>query len=167
MTEADCESLTWVHPFDLTSDHILADARWVPFITDNLRQDLNQMLQALETDIAYTAEGFGCCWTTNDALQSLNHKFRDKDKPTNVLSFPDETEGQLGDLAFGYEIIAQEAASLDIPLDHHIRHLLIHGLLHLYGFDHVDDEEAQEMEALEIKALAHLQIPNPYQGELV
>ena len=84
-----------------------------------------------------------------------------------MLSFPDETDGQLGDLAFGYEIIAQEAASLDIPLDHHIRHLLIHGLLHLYGFDHVDDEEAQEMEALEIKALAHLQIPNPYQGELV
>ena len=167
MMEPDGESLTWIHPFDLTSDHILADARWAPFITDRLCQDLNEMLQALSVDIAYEAEAFSCCWTSNDDLQRLNHQFRDKDKPTNVLSFPDETDGQLGDLAFGYEIMAQEATSLDIPLEHHIRHLLIHGLLHLYGFDHLNDEEAREMEALEIKALAHLDIPNPYQGELV
>ena len=111
----------------------------------------------------------------NAEVHGLNREWRGKDKPTNVLSFPmlarDELlalppEGPpelLGDLALALETCAREAAEKGISLDHHVAHLIIHGLLHLAGYDHeLSTEDARTMEKLEIKALAQLAIADPY-----
>ncbi len=97
-------------------------------------------------------------------IQTLNRDFRDKDKPTNVLSFPDDGPAPLlGDIVLALETISREAAEKSVPFVHHVTHLIIHGFLHLQGYDHETDETASEMEALEISALAALNIDNPYE----
>lgn len=96
-------------------------------------------------------------------VQTLNHKYRDKDKPTNVLSFPIPAPAPLlGDIILAYETVEKEASDKAVSFENHMTHLLIHGFLHLQGYDHQTDEEASTMEALEIKALATLGIDNPY-----
>ncbi|RUW62820.1 rRNA maturation RNase YbeY [Mesorhizobium sp. M7A.F.Ca.US.008.03.1.1] len=107
---------------------------------------------------------------TDDAhIQVLNAGWRDKDKPTNVLSFPAFPFAQggplppmLGDIVLAAETVAHEAALEDKPVENHITHLVIHGLLHLLGYDHETDTEAEAMEAVERAALARLAIPDPY-----
>ena len=99
--------------------------------------------------------------------QALNLEYREKDKPTNVLSFPFEVpEGiplnLLGDLVICADIVAQEATTQNKPLFHHWAHMVVHGCLHLIGFDHINDDEAEEMENLERKVLASINIPDPY-----
>lgn len=108
-------------------------------------------------------------FTDDDSIQSLNAEWRQKDKPTNVLSFPafpmapgDPLPPMLGDIVLAYETVVREAELEQKPLENHITHLIIHGLLHLLGYDHETDEEAEEMEALERQALARLAIPDPY-----
>lgn len=96
------------------------------------------------------------------AIQSLNHDFRGKNKPTNVLSFPSDAPDELGDVILAYETIAKEAQEQEKPLKHHITHLIVHGTLHLLGFDHENDQEARVMELLEIQILSKLAIENPY-----
>jgi probable rRNA maturation factor len=92
-----------------------------------------------------------------------------KDKPTNVLSFPAfevepgaDLPPMLGDIVLAAETVAREAGLEEKPLEHHISHLVIHGLLHLMGHDHEDEDEAEAMEALERATLARLAIPDPY-----
>lgn len=99
--------------------------------------------------------------------QQLNNQYRGKDKPTNVLSFPFEmpegiTLDLLGDLVICAEVVAREAQEQNKPLMHHWSHMVIHGVLHLLGFDHINNEEAEEMEQLEREILASLDIPDPY-----
>ena len=114
-------------------------------------------------------------FTTDEEVHALNKEWRGKDKPTNVLSFPmlerDDLlalacEGppeMLGDLALAHETCAREAAEKGIALEDHAAHLIVHGLLHLAGHDHVDsDAQAEAMETLEIAALAKLGIADPY-----
>ncbi len=114
-------------------------------------------------------------FTSDAEIHALNRDWRGRDKPTNVLSFPmleraelaaiprDGPPVMLGDIALASETCAREAAHKGIPLDHHAAHLIVHGLLHLAGHDHVDsDEQAEAMEALEIAILAKLAIPDPY-----
>ncbi len=135
----------------------------------------------------------------NDEVQALNREWRDKDKPTNVLSFPmldelelhsfrhpraggdlrpsstafaardsrlrgndEEMELLIGDIILAHGVCEAEAAEKGIPLAHHATHLVIHGMLHLLGHDHIDDEDAEAMEALEVKALASMGLHNPY-----
>jgi probable rRNA maturation factor len=138
--------------------------------------------------------------TDNAEVQALNREWRDKDKPTNVLSFPmleedaleqlrhpelvsgsyflsdaekiktlkqvqgdgQEMEMLLGDIILAYETCAAEAKEKNIPVAHHATHLVIHGMLHLLGHDHIEDDEAELMEALEVKALASIGLNNPY-----
>lgn len=100
--------------------------------------------------------------------QDLNKTYRKKDKPTNVLSFPLELpeyvkEDLIGDLAICAEIVEQEAAQYQKSSKDHWAHLTIHGTLHLLGYDHINDEDAKIMEALEIELLKKLNIANPYQ----
>lgn len=102
-------------------------------------------------------------------VQELNRDWRGKDKPTNVLSFPAEGDFPmpgaprlLGDIILAQETVAREALEQGKRFDHHLSHLVIHGLLHLLGYDHIEEDEAQEMEALEIKLLASMDIPDPY-----
>ncbi|GAB3022782.1 rRNA maturation RNase YbeY [Bowmanella dokdonensis] len=100
--------------------------------------------------------------------RQLNSQYRGKDKPTNVLSFPFEAPpgielDLLGDLVICAEVVAHEAAEQHKPLAHHWAHMCIHGTLHLLGFDHIEQAEAEEMEALEIQILAKLAIDDPYE----
>ena len=108
---------------------------------------------------------------TDDAsVQDLNARFRGKQEATNVLSFPatPNPENHLGDLALAYGVCACEAAEQGKPLANHLQHLTIHGVLHLLGYDHIGDDEAEAMEGLERVVLARLGVPDPYlddQGE--
>lgn len=95
-------------------------------------------------------------------MTALNSQYRRKDGPTNVLSFPADAP-LLGDIALSHETIAREAAEKSVSFNHHLSHLLIHGFLHLQGYDHLTDSDAAEMEAIEITALAALGIDNPYE----
>jgi probable rRNA maturation factor len=102
---------------------------------------------------------------TDDAtVNALNLRFRAKDAATNVLSFPSgpNPERRLGDIALAYGVCAAEAREQGKPLEHHLQHLVAHGVLHLLGYDHADDAEAEAMEALERRILAGLGIGDPY-----
>lgn len=106
---------------------------------------------------------------TDDAeMHVLNRQWRGKDKPTDVLSFPSdgpEIPGQpqyLGDIALGYETSLRDAEAMRRPFEAHASHLLIHGFLHLLGYDHIEPEDAKVMEPLEADILAGLGWPDPY-----
>ena len=114
--------------------------------------------------------------TDDDEVRQLNARFRDKDHPTNVLSFPmiqpdllhtvtqnsDDGEVLLGDIVLAYGVCAAEAAEKDISVADHATHLMVHGTLHLLGYDHQGDDEAEQMEAVERDVLARLGIADPY-----
>ena len=115
-----------------------------------------------------TVEGDLVVLLTDDAgVQDLNARFRDKDRPTNVLSFPaaESAFPHLGDVVLGYDYCAAEAQTQGKTLSDHLSHLVIHGVLHLLGRDHEDDAEAEEMEAEEREILAALGVADPYQAE--
>ena len=111
---------------------------------------------------------------SDDEVRTLNKQWRGKDKPTNVLSFPmaeaSEFKGagepgpelMLGDIILARGVCAAEAAAKAIPFDRHAAHLMVHGTLHLLGYDHQDDAAATDMEARETRALARLGIADPY-----
>lgn len=99
-------------------------------------------------------------------VQVLNRDFRGKDKPTNVLSFPmQEESGLLGDVVLARETLEREALEQGKDFEDHLAHLVVHGVLHLYGFDHQNDADAADMEAREVRALAQLGIDNPYTSD--
>jgi probable rRNA maturation factor len=110
--------------------------------------------------------------TDDDGIRTLNRNWRGLDKPTNVLSFPAlQPEGarkpgdaprMLGDIAIAYETTRREADDEQKPFDHHLSHLAVHGFLHLIGYDHEKDDDAEAMESLESEILAELGIPDPY-----
>ena len=100
-------------------------------------------------------------------IQSLNQTYRFKDKPTNVLSFPFEAPPEvaiplLGDLIICHEVVLLEAQQQHKTLQSHWAHMVVHGLLHLKGYDHIEDKDAEEMETLEIKIMQQLGFENPY-----
>ncbi|WGO99257.1 rRNA maturation RNase YbeY [Saccharophagus degradans] len=102
-----------------------------------------------------------------DESQALNLQYRGKDKPTNVLSFPCELPDGvelplLGDLVICAQVVAKEALEQGKLLHAHWAHMVVHGTLHLLGYDHIEDGEAEEMEAIEIQVLLELGYPNPY-----
>ena len=110
--------------------------------------------------------------TDDSGIRTLNNNWRGIDKPTNVLSFPalqptgtatpSDVPRMLGDIAIAYETLAREAAAEKKPFLHHLAHLAAHGYLHLLGYDHQTDSEAEAMEALEREILAAMRIPDPY-----
>jgi probable rRNA maturation factor len=108
--------------------------------------------------------------TTDAEVRILNRDFRHKDQPTNVLSFPmmapDELEGHpeamLGDIALARETCEREAAEKGVPFEAHATHLIVHGVLHLLGYDHMGQDEAEAMEAIERRVMAGLGLHDPY-----
>ena len=115
--------------------------------------------------------------TGDDEVQELNAKWRGKDRPTNVLSFPLAGESELatapqdapalmlGDIVLAHGVCTEEAADKGISVEEHAAHLIVHGTLHLLGYDHMDDKSADDMEKREARALARLGISDPYKVE--
>ena len=108
-------------------------------------------------------------FTGDEDIQEINAEWRGQDKPTNVLSFPafpvepGKMPGpMLGDIIFAEETLNREAADLGKSFDDHLTHLMVHGFLHLFGYDHMEDEEAEKMEGLETRILAELGLSDPY-----
>ncbi|MDP3748485.1 MAG: rRNA maturation RNase YbeY [Phenylobacterium sp.] len=123
--------------------------------------------QATLAYIDFTEGSVTLLLTDDQSVRELNLRFRQKDSATNVLSFPapQNPERHLGDVALAYGVCAREAAEQGKPLAHHLQHLVAHGVLHLVGYDHETDAEAEQMEGLERVILAGLGVPDPYAAE--
>lgn len=128
-----------------------------------------------ELDLLPGGLSTACVAFTSDAeVRRLNARFRAKDQPTNVLSFPAPplpSKGQagadarfLGDVVLAAETVMAEAERLGIPAAHHVQHLVVHGVLHVLGYDHEEEAQASLMEALEIRLLAALGVADPYRS---
>jgi probable rRNA maturation factor len=146
---------------------LIDDSRWKPLGPEELvlkaYKGVSEVLEVSENNPVFSVT------FTNDAqIQHLNKTYRHQDKPTNVLSFPSleqslfQEEEELGDIFLAFETIEHEAHNQNKALNDHTLHLIIHGILHLLGYDHEQENEALEMETLEIEILKKLNIDNPY-----
>lgn len=145
---------------------ILQNKIWtklVPSWKEKISCALEKTAEHLEKDFSGTE--VSVVFSNDRQVQNLNKTFRHKDNPTNVLSFPSEESGELGDIILAYETVMREAEENGISPLHHTLHLIIHGFLHLLGYDHEKEDEAQEMENLEIRILKDLHINNPYEDK--
>jgi probable rRNA maturation factor len=148
------------------------DRRW-DAITDRdlLLQRAADAAMAVLTDAPVQDVAVTVLLADDAAVRELNRAWRGQDKATNVLSFPSPAVAgppggarSIGDVALAYETVAREAEQEGKALAHHAAHLLVHGVLHLLGHDHEGDEDADEMERIEVLALARLGIPDPYRA---
>ncbi len=154
---------------NITIDVQIHDDRWDSCLTDfSLEKLINKAVEIEECDHFELS----ICFTNDAEIQKLNKDYRDKDKPTNVLSFPNEPLSDkadrqilLGDIIFSIDTIEKEANEQGKLFADHLSHLTIHGFLHLLGYDHIDQEQAQQMESQEIKILSLLGMHNPYEAD--
>ncbi|MBW4331897.1 rRNA maturation RNase YbeY [Stakelama sp. CBK3Z-3] len=152
-----------------------ADIDWEKLAGEAARAAISRTPQAAWVDDPAMIE-IAVRLTSNDEVHQLNHQFRHKDKPTNVLSFPmiqpdlldtvtlnsDDGEVLLGDIVLAHGVCASEAETREISVADHASHLIVHGCLHLLGFDHQGDAEAEAMEDIERAALSMLGLHDPY-----
>lgn len=156
-----------------TVDLVIEDDRWSE--TDLAPLAETATTRALEVAGIDVPVEVALLATSDARMAELNREFRGKDRATNVLSWPafdlapgaappEDRFGRpgLGDIALGYETCAAEARAADRPFGHHVAHLVVHGCLHLLGYDHENEADATEMEELEVRALASMGIPTPY-----
>ena len=145
------------------TDIEIEDPAWIAALADAEALVLAAAEATLASEGA-VGEGVTLLLTDDETIRDLNRRFRRQDKPTNVLSFPapQNPERFLGDIALAYGVCAREASEQGKPLAHHLQHLVAHGVLHLLGYDHENDAQADEMEGLERTVLAGLGIPDPY-----
>jgi probable rRNA maturation factor len=161
----------------MLTDCAIEDPRWNALDFETLAEAAaSAALTALGHDPARFEIAILACDDTR--ITTLNTDFRDKPRPTNVLSWPSEERGaaqdgepplppnpndpELGDIAIAYETCHAEAQAAEIPLTNHVSHLIVHGTLHLLGYDHIRDADAVLMEQLETDILCKMGIPNPY-----
>jgi probable rRNA maturation factor len=157
-------------------DVIIEDDRWADLDLEALAEKASA---AVFAELGMGADWEVCVMACGDArIAGLNAEFREKPTPTNVLSWPSEERGvevdgqapelpqgpdsELGDIAIAYETCAREAEEAGKPMSDHVTHLLVHGVLHLLGYDHIRDQDATLMEALETRILGKMGIPDPY-----
>jgi len=161
----------------LISNIVVEDSRW-----DDSEESYQKLCEQIffEAIKEINCQGiqefeFSLKLTDDDELKELNASFRGKEKSTNVLSFPSQVlhEGDLndfknakqlylGDMAVSYDRVEEEAIKYGITFENHFIHLILHSILHLLGFDHIDDDDAFEMEKLEKKILKRMDIDDPY-----
>jgi probable rRNA maturation factor len=141
----------------------IEDPAWAQALPDAEALVLAAAEAALASEGA-DGEGVTLLLTDDASVRELNARFRQKDVATNVLSFPapHNRERHLGDVALAFGVCAREADEQGKPLAHHLQHMVAHGVLHLLGYDHMTDAEADAMEGLERVVLAGLGIPDPY-----
>lgn len=133
------------------------------------RRSVDAAMLELAPTLAKSGSEVGIIFTDDASIRKLNAEWRGKDKPTNVLSFPAFPTSKagaippmLGDIVLAWETVQTEAHAEGKPLENHMSHLVVHGLLHLLGYDHETEGEAEEMEDIERRVLARLAIPDPY-----
>ena|SRR5579864_9342561 len=163
----------------LTVDVLVESAQWeaLPTAEAIIRAAMAVAAKARPTQISgaqISGAEVSVLLCDDAAIAALNARWRGREGPTNVLSFPvprDEPDSRssdrptpLGDIAIAYETVAREAADHGKPLPHHLAHLAVHGFLHLLGYDHELEGEAERMERLERDILAEIGIPDPYDG---
>lgn len=157
----------------------LASDNWPEHDWESLANEaaINAIAATPHTDLITTTAAIEISirLTSDVEVQTLNLQYRGQDKPTNVLSFPmvqpdlistiansDDGEVLLGDIVLAYETCAREAAERGVPLEEHATHLIVHGVLHLLGYVHMTDADAEAMEAIEQSVMATLGLHNPY-----
>jgi probable rRNA maturation factor len=154
------------------------DERWLEWYTpDQWHNLLHKIVQQVIDNCKIQPKvEVSVLLTNNDEVHTLNLEYRGKNKPTNVLSFPNLSEDELralpknspypimlGDLVLAFETLLEESAFEKKPFLDHFNHLIVHGMLHLLGYDHESDDDAECMKEKEIKILQTLDINNPYQ----
>ena len=148
-------SVHYAVPFDVASEAHIHD--WVTTSLRVLSQDY---------ELSYTEIILAVRFCDSEESQRLNREYRKQNKPTNVLTFAygvePSTQCLSADILVCVPVVHDEAQAHNKPLLHHTAHLCVHGVLHALGFDHITEDDAIEMEALEAKILDHFQIPNPY-----
>lgn len=149
--------------FDLPVDVLVKDTDW-HLVLDNPENFCRSVIDTIRAVLRPQKQGELSIALIGDAeIQVLNKTYRGKDVPTNVLSFPDAGPAPLlGDIAIARETVLREAETTGLAARDHTAHMLVHGFLHLQGYDHENDADAAIMEALEIEALHALNIDNPY-----
>jgi probable rRNA maturation factor len=171
----------WMSAAGATIEASINTKIWPDLLVAGFQQAALTMLDDILSEFANTktstkvsAKASVSLWLCDDAqMRQLNQQHRQIDKPTNVLSFPaydmagQQIEGDvpalLGDIVIAAETVMREADDMQMPVADHLIHLFVHGMLHLFGHDHIDDELAETMETLEVKFLANIGVPNPYQ----
>ena len=144
-------------------DLIVEDDAWK--CLDGKTRLAERAIAAAGAEITDALPGVVALLLTDDtAMTELNSRFRQKPQPTNVLSFPasEHAVNHLGDFALAFGVMQREADERALPLADHLQHLIVHGFLHLQGYDHQSDDEALVMEEIERRALARLGVANPY-----
>ena len=136
-------------------------------ISESLEEKLNKALSYIFKEEGITDSSINLKILTDDDIKELNKKFRNKNTTTNVLSFSNEDvsksiTGNLGDIAISYEFVKRESKEHKKNFDDHMIHMLVHGVYHILGFDHENDEMADIMEIKEVELLKKLDIKNPY-----
>jgi probable rRNA maturation factor len=154
-------------PQRLSIDVVVEDETWNDL--GDVADWVKSAGRAVDAGIEDCAGTVALALADDASVRRLNQQFRGIDKSTNVLSFPSGDDRASvdqyrnhGDMILARETVVREAAELGIPLAHHVQHLVVHGLLHLFGYDHLTPTEADEMEDLERALLATLGIPDPY-----
>jgi probable rRNA maturation factor len=143
-------------------DILVKDSDWLAAFPEHEEHITRAIIHALNILGATKPYELSIVLTGDAEIQELNKKWRGKDKPTNVLSFPQDEETLLGDIILSLQTIQAEATAQAKPFGDHLSHLTVHGLLHLLGYDHEEDSEAEEMEGLEIEICEGMGIKNPY-----
>lgn len=155
----------------IESDGWPAEALLTDFCRDIVLATAGFLAQAERQPFPVEGSELSLLFTDDAAVRTVNRQWRGQDKATNVLSFPvmplrpgDMPGPMLGDILFALETISGEAVSLGIPFDDHLTHLLVHGFLHLIGYDHQNERDAETMEGLETRILTALDLSDPYEN---
>lgn len=162
MTSLDIQISVEEGPWPSEADLLLLSERVLGVSADFLKREEKQPFPKMPPEVSLV-------FTDDASIREINAEWRSQDKPTNVLSFPafPVTPGKmpgpmLGDIILAHETLVREADDLGKPFDEHLTHLLVHGFLHLFGYDHIDESDAERMERLETRILAGLGLSDPY-----
>ena len=160
----DPDSLAFILSNDhgITIDACAEGGLWQDLLTAEFQSRMITIIGAAMAHEGHADIEIAIRFTTAEELATLNETHRQKTGPTDVLSFPADDDDFLGDIALAYEVMESQAKEMGISLADHCLHLLLHGVLHLSGHDHIDDDEAAVMEGLEVQILGQFGIANPY-----